>query len=251
MTDSVRDQYEAYPYPSRNPAEEARRLVVGSPSNLLEVNHYLFGGRRDFTRPFRALVAGGGTGDATIMLAQQLADAAGSGGTAGEVVYLDLSAASREIAEARAAARKLTNIRFVTGSLLDLAGLDLGTFDYIDCCGVLHHLAEPEAGLAALTEALAPDGGMGLMVYGTYGRSGVYALQDVLRTLVGDRPLAEQVSYARRLLNNLPATNLFARNPVLRDHTGSDAELVDLLLHSQDRSYTVEEIWPSWCAAPA
>ncbi len=227
MTDSVRDQYEAYPYPSRNPAEEARRLVVGSPSNLLEVNHYLFGGRRDFTRPFRALVAGGGTGDATIMLAQQLADAAGSGGTAGEVVYLDLSAASREIAEARAAARKLTNIRFVTGSLLDLAGLDLGTFDYIDCCGVLHHLAEPEAGLAALTEALAPDGGMGLMVYGTYGRSGVYALQDVLRTLVGDRPLAEQVSYARRLLNNLPATNLFARNPVLRDHSDvstSDAD---------------------------
>jgi hypothetical protein len=60
--------------------------------------------------------------------------------------------------------------------------------------------------------------------------------------MVGDRPLAEQVSVARRLLANLPPTNLFARNPVLRDHTGSDAELVDLLLHSQDRSYTVEEI---------
>ncbi|MEO3428046.1 class I SAM-dependent methyltransferase [Pelagibius sp. CAU 1746] len=242
MTDSVRDQYEAYPYPSRDPADEAKRLIVGSPSNLREVNHYLFGGRRDFTRPFRALVAGGGTGDATIMLAQQLADAAGPGGTAGEVVYLDLSAASRKIAEARAAARKLTNIRFVTGSLLDLAGLDLGSFDYIDCCGVLHHLAEPEAGLAALTGALAPDGGMGIMVYGTYGRSGVYALQEVLRKLAGDRPLGEQVSHARRLLNNLPATNLFARNPVLRDHSGSDAELVDLLLHSQDRSYKVEEI---------
>jgi len=238
MNDSVRDQYEAYPYPSRDPADEARRLVVGSPSNLLEVNHYLFCGRRDFSKPFRALVAGGGTGDATIMLAQQLANE----GRTGEVVYLDLSAASRAIAEARAAARKLTNIRFVTGSLLDLERLDLGLFDYIDCCGVLHHLAEPEAGLAALTAALAPDGGMGLMVYGTYGRSGVYPLQAVLRQLVGDRPLAEQVSYTRRLLHNLPATNLFQRNPVMRDHTGSDAELVDLLLHSQDRAYTVEQI---------
>ena len=29
---------------------------------------------------------------------------------------------------------------------------------------------------------------------------------------------------------------------MLRDHTGTDAELVDLLLHSQDRSYTVEEV---------
>ncbi len=242
MSDNVRDQYEAYPYPSRDPAEEARRLIIGSPSSLLEVNHYLFAGRRDFAKPFRALVAGGGTGDATIMLAQQLADAARESEGAGEVVYLDLSRASRAIAEARAKARGLTNIRFVTGSLLDLEALDLGTFDYIDCCGVLHHLHDPEAGLAALTEVLAPDGGMGLMVYGTYGRDGVYPLQDLLRRLVGDRPLAEQVSFTRRLLANLPPTNLFARNPVLRDHSGSDAELVDLLLHSQDRSYTVEQL---------
>jgi len=243
MSDEVRDQYEGYPYPSRDPADEARRLVVGSPSSLLEVNHYLFAGRRDFTKPFRALVAGGGTGDATIMLAQQLADAAiKGGGVAGEVVYLDLSQASRSIAEARAAARGLTNIRFVSGSLLDLARLDLGIFDYIDCCGVLHHLAAPAAGLAALAGVLAEDGGMGLMVYGTYGRSGVYPLQAVLRALAGGRPLGEQVSVARRLLPALPATNLFVRNPILRDHTGSDAELIDLLLHSQDRAFTVPEI---------
>jgi len=240
--DKLRDQYEAYPYPSRDPADEARRLIIGSPSNLLEINHYLFAGRRDFRQPFRALVAGGGTGDATIMLAQQLTDAAGVGGTPGEVVYLDLSTRSRAVAEARARQRKLTNVRFVTGSLLEAEKLDLGSFDYIDCCGVLHHLPDPLAGLKALTGLLAPDGGMGVMVYGTYGRSGAYPLQTVLRTMAGDRPLAEQVSVARRLLANLPPTNLFARNPVLRDHTGSDAELVDLLLHSQDRSYTVDEI---------
>jgi len=247
MNDKVRDQYEAYPYPSRDPADEARRLIVGSPSSLLEINHYLFAGRRDFTKPFRALIAGGGTGDATIMLAQQLADAALAGGgkaegPVGEVIYLDLSTGSRAIAEARAGARGLTNVRFVTGSLLELESFGLGRFDYIDCCGVLHHLADPAAGLAALTEALADDGGMGLMVYGTHGRSGIYPMQALLRALVGDRPLSEQVSFTRRLIANLPPTNLFARNPVLRDHTGSDAELVDLLLHSQDRAYTVEEI---------
>ena len=238
MTDRVRDQYEAYPYPSRDPADEAKRLVVGSPSNLMELNHYLFAGQRDFRQPFRALVAGGGTGDATIMLAQQLADVGG----AGEVVYLDLSASSRAIAEARAAARGLTNIRFVTGSLLAAGALDLGLFDYIDCCGVLHHLEDPPAGLAALAALLKEDGGMGLMVYGTYGRDGVYPLQAMLRRLAGDRSLAERIALTRRLLNSLPATNLFARNPVLRDHSGSDAELVDLLLHSQDRAYLVEEV---------
>ena len=134
MGDPVRAQYEAYPYPARDPQDERRRLVTGSPSHLLEIEHSLFAGRIDRTRPFRALVAGGGTGDGAIMLAQQLADR----GIAGEVVHLDLSTASRRVAEARAAVRGLANLRFVTGSLLDAA--TLGRFDYIDCCGVLHHL---------------------------------------------------------------------------------------------------------------
>src|SRR6185312_5849324 len=109
----VRAQYEAFPYPARDPRDEARRLVTGSPSHPLEIDHYLFAGRRDWRRPFRALVAGGGTGDATIMLAQGLKDRA----CPGEIIYLDLSAAARRIAEARARERRLDNIRFVTGSL--------------------------------------------------------------------------------------------------------------------------------------
>ena len=91
MTDPVRAQYEAFPYPTRDPREEARRLVVGSPGQLDELNHCLFAGRRDFTAPFRVLVAGGGTGDAAIMLAQQLAER----GRRSEVIWLDLSEAPR------------------------------------------------------------------------------------------------------------------------------------------------------------
>ncbi len=238
MSDSVQDQYEAYPYPSRDPREERKRLITGSPSNLDELNHYLFAGRRDFTKPFRALVAGGGTGDATIMLGQQLADRCPQG----EVVYLDLSSASRAIAEARAAERGLTNITFHSGSLLDLPGMGLEAFDYIDCCGVLHHLQKPEDGLAALKAVLKEDGGMGLMVYATHGRTGLYPAQDMLRTLGGDLPLKARVEQARRLLEALPPTNWLRRNPFLGDHKRSDAELVDLLLHSQDQAYSVEEV---------
>ena len=85
------------------------------------------------------------------------------------------------MAEARAAARQLKNIRFFTGSLLDAA--DLGVFDYIDCCGVLHHLPEPVEGFRALRAALAPEGGLGFMVYAPYGRSGVYPLQEAFGAL--------------------------------------------------------------------
>ena len=137
MTDTSDDrlaaQYEAYPYPQRDPRDEARRLVIGSPSHLREVDHWVFGARRPASQPLRELVAGGGTGDGAIMLAQHLARA----GRPGRVTYLDRSAAAHGVARARADARGLT-LDWHVGSLLDLPGSGLGPFDYVDCCGVLH-----------------------------------------------------------------------------------------------------------------
>jgi len=243
MTDSgdgaLIAQYEAFPYPPRAPEDEKRRLITGSPSQLPEVNHYVFGGRRDFSQPFRALVAGGGTGDAAIMLAQQLADAGGDS----EVVYLDLSAAAAEIARARAAVRGLDNIRFLRASLMDLPSLGLGLFDYVDCCGVLHHLERPEEGLARLAEVLAGGGGMGLMVYAPYGRTGVYQAQAMLRMLGEDGTPQERLEKARRLVAMLPESNWLKRNPLVADHIGQgDAGFYDLLLHSRDRAFSVPEV---------
>ncbi|MFP6742773.1 MAG: class I SAM-dependent methyltransferase [Alphaproteobacteria bacterium] len=237
--DRVRAQYEAYPYPERDPADEARRLITGSPSDPDEISHYVFGGRLDTAKPFRVLVAGGGTGDGTIMLAQMLAWQ----NSPAEVVYLDLSEASLGITRARAAARGLDNLTFVQGSLLDLPTLDLGAFDYIDCCGVLHHLPDPGLGLATLAGVLASGGGMGLMVYGELGRIGVYHMQDVVRIMAGDTAGAERLDLGRRLLDDLPRSNWLRRNPYVTDHEdGGDAGLHDLFLHSQDRAYRVSEI---------
>ena len=64
---SVKEQYESYPYPERRPEDEKKRLITGSPSHPLEIDHYLFGGQRDWSQPLRVLVAGGGTGDALIL----------------------------------------------------------------------------------------------------------------------------------------------------------------------------------------
>lgn len=237
--EAVRGQYEAYPYPPRDPADEAKRLVTGSPSHLDELNHYVFGGRRDFARPFRALVAGCGTGDGAIMLAQQLADR----GAPAEVECLDLSDAALALAEARAKARRLGNIRFRRASLLDLDALGLGRFDYIDCCGVLHHLDDPPAGLASLRRALAPGGGIGLMVYAPMGRAGVYELQALLRLTGAGLALDERVDLALRTIEALPESHPFRRYPVVGDHRQlGRAGLVDLLLHARDRAYFVPEL---------
>lgn len=238
----TRAQYEAYPYPERDPADEAKRLITGSPSDPVELDHYLFAGRRDWTKPFRVLVAGGGTGDALIQLAQGLHSA----GRAAEITYVDLSTAAREVAEARAQVRGLSGIEFHTGSLLDAGRY--GEFDYIDCCGVLHHLPDPQAGFDALAGALAPGGGIGLMVYAPHGRSGVYPLQAAFgRALKG--PPEQRLKAAKAIFQRLPQGHPFRSNPHLGDHKVSDAGFYDLLLHGQDRPYTITELNDALLAA--
>jgi SAM-dependent methyltransferase len=230
-------QYEAYPYPQRDPRDEAKRLVVGSPSHLREVDHWIFGARRPAATPLKALVAGGGSGDATVMLAQQMATA----GRAGRVTWLDRSAAARQVAGARVAARRLDNVAFEEGSILDLPGSGLGPFDYIDCCGVLHHLPDPAAGLRALVSVLAPGGGVGLMVYAPHGRTGVYMLQDALRLVApADEAPATRVDIAKRLWKQAPETAWLRKNPWITDHLkGGDAGLYDLLLNPRDVAFSV------------
>ncbi|MBO23397.1 MAG: methyltransferase [Rhodospirillaceae bacterium] len=237
----VQSQYESYPYPERNPADEKTRLIAGSPSNLFELNHYVFGGARDLGKPLRTLVAGGGTGDAAIMLAQHMCNMA----VPGKVVHLDLSRPSQAVARDRAQIRDLDNIEFVTGSLLDVADVAPGPWDYIDCCGVLHHLEDPDAGLRALAGQLAPDGGIGVMVYGEYGRTGIYHMQDMLRTIApaGTMPDADRVEMAKRLASGLPGTAWLVRNGLIHDHVGGgDSGVYDIFLHSRDRAYRVPEI---------
>jgi len=231
----VSEQYESFPYPERDPADEAKRLVTGSPSHPLEIDHFLFGGARDWSKPLRALVAGGGTGDALIQLAQVLTSA----GKPYEITYLDLSEAARGIAEARAKARGLGGITFHTRSLMDAP--ELGPFDYIDCCGVLHHLPEPQDGFNALARALTPEGGIGLMVYAPFGRSGVYPLQEAFGAVLDGSP-RDRLRRARAIFDRIPDGHPFKRNLQLSDHRASDAGFYDLLLHSQDRPFRIGEL---------
>jgi SAM-dependent methyltransferase len=244
MTDAtdarLAEQYEAYPYPRRDPRDEAKRLIVGSPGHLREIDHWVFGARRPASRPLRALIAGGGTGDATIMLALQMARE----GRAGGVTWLDRSAASLRIAQARAAARGLGDIVWQQGSLLELPGSGLGPFDYIDCCGVLHHLPDPAEGLRALLSVLAPGGGLGLMLYAPHGRTGVYMVQEALRLLApADEAPTARLDVAKRVMRHLPETAWLRRNGFLDDHVnGGDAGLYDLLLNPRDRAFTVHEL---------
>ena len=234
----VKAQYEAFPYPHVETGNEGGTAPAAMPSDLLAINHYIYAGRRDFSKPFRVLVAGGGTGIATVRLAQQLSRV----GCPSTLVYLDLSEESRRIAEQRARTYSLDNIEFHSGSLLELSKLNLDVFDYIDCGGVLHHLEEPASGLEALTEILAPDGGIGLMLYAPYGRAGIYPIQNTMR-LLGEGDQVQRLPLLKKVLGTLPATHLLNHHERFRQGYGdNDSELVDLFLHPVDRSFDVPQL---------
>jgi SAM-dependent methyltransferase len=116
------------------------------------------------------------------------------------------------------------------------------TFDQIVCTGVLHHLPDPDAGLMALREVLAPGGVMHLMLYAPYGRIGVYMLQDFCRRLgveATDDGIRELVSALGALPSGHPLVTLLRETPDFRN----EAALADALLHPQDRAYSVPELF--------
>jgi SAM-dependent methyltransferase len=116
------------------------------------------------------------------------------------------------------------------------------TFDQIVCTGVLHHLSDPDLGLKSLRGVLAPGGAIHLMVYATYGRAGIYVMQQYCRLLGVGATKAE--------LQDLDATiqALSSDHPIAavskraKDFRNPDA-LADALLHPQDRAYTVPELY--------
>lgn len=241
VTSIVKSQYAELPYPPRNPADERVRLLPTLVDDLDSLSHYGFGGE-PLPEPFNVLVAGGGTGDSTVFLAEQLKD------RESRIVQVDLSRSSLKVVAARLAARGLLGrVELVEGSLLDLDKLDIGLFDYVNCTGVLHHLEDPEEGLRSLVSVLAPGGLLGLMLYGTYGRFPIYPLQELLRIVAPSSDhTTDRIAVARRLLERLPPSHWLKRGPDMQAfgvELQTDSGLFDLLLHSQDRSYTVAELY--------
>ena len=239
--DAVRDQYETLPYPPRNPEHELRELRSSLSAELKLASTIFWGGRNVFGPAFRALDAGCGTGDSAIFLGEQLRHCGG------QVVGFDLSETSLAIAQERAERRELENVRFIRGRIEDLPALGLAPFNYIVSVGVLHHLPEPSAGLAALKSVLAPGGGLSLMVYAEFGRTPIYQLQKLFRLIAPPAlATAQRLEIVKRTLNRLSAEHWasLGRSAFAGEvKAHGDAGLFDLFLHSQDRAYTVPQLY--------
>lgn len=113
-------------------------------------------------------------------------------------------------------------------------------FDLIVSTGVLHHMADPLAGMKALGGCLRADGALAVMLYAKYGRIGVDMLESAFRDL-GLAQDEASVQLVKEAVAVLPADH--PARPYLKNARDlmSDGALVDTFLHSRQRSYTVEE----------
>ncbi|HKR11692.1 MAG TPA: class I SAM-dependent methyltransferase, partial [Pyrinomonadaceae bacterium] len=157
------------------------------------------------------------------------------------VTGIDVSTTSLDHTERLSNKYNLTNLE--TKRLPVESAADLGRrFDLIVCTGVLHHLADPDAGLAALRSVLAPEGATYLMVYAPYGRGGVYLLQEYCRRL-GLGTSAREIDDLAAVVDALPPTHPLAtllRSS--RDALNANA-LADALLNPRDRSFSVPQVF--------
>lgn len=232
VTEAVRKQYEAYSYPP--PIEDAAKFLkqwgpLTCDPRFAGIQLWPEGRPR---QDLRILCAGCGSSQAPL-IALNNPDCS--------VLGIDLSEASLAHSNRHRDRHGLANLELRQMSLLDVGALQR-SFDLIICTGVLHHLPDPDAGLKALADVLDPSGSMAIMLYGKSGRAGVYLVQDILRRL-GAGPDAEGLKVARELLKFVPSHHyLISATGKLPNDLADDAGIVDMLLHPQDRAYSVPDV---------
>jgi SAM-dependent methyltransferase len=229
--EAVREFYERLPYP--RPIDSLERYQrLWQDAQRRRADFHLHWPAASYREDRSILVAGCGTSQAA-KHAMRWPEA--------RVTGIDFSATSVRCTEALKRKYKLNNLE-LRQLPVERAG-ELGTsFDQVVCTGVLHHLADPDAGLAALRDVLKPDGAMHLMVYAPYGRTGIYMLQEFCRR-VGIRATDEGIRDLIAALGALPPGHPL--QTLLREAPDfqHEAALADALLHPQDRAYSVPELF--------
>jgi SAM-dependent methyltransferase len=231
VADDVRVFYDQYPYP--RPVENLDRYrQVWLDASRRRADYHLFWPSAKYREDFSILIAGCGTSQAA-RHAVRWPEATVTG--------IDVSTTSVHCTETLKRKHDLHNLQ--VHQLPIEQARELGTsFDQIVCTGVLHHLADPDAGLAALHDVLKPDGVMHLMVYAPYGRIGIYMLQEFCRRLdIGatDEGIRDVVAALRKLPPGHPLQRLLQDAPDFRH----EAALADALLHPQDRAYSIPQLF--------
>lgn len=229
-TDVVSRQYQRWRYP--RPITDLEAWLVNNwewfdPSHA----HRVLWPGREYKPDADILIAGCGTNQAAVFAYTN---------PAAKVVAVDVSQASLDHHQYLKDKYALGNLEL---HLLPIEYLStLGAeFDLIVSTGVLHHMADPLTGMAALASCLRRDGVIAIMLYAKYGRMGVEILESVFRDLELRQDEASIQIVKNTIATLGPSHPVYSYLRMARDWQQSDAGLVDTFLHGRQRSYTVDD----------
>jgi 2-polyprenyl-3-methyl-5-hydroxy-6-metoxy-1,4-benzoquinol methylase len=223
----VRRHYEEHPYPRWQTPPASRRTDFAR--HLAALPGIDLGALPPTPRGL--LVAGCGTGFEAIDLARMDAGLL--------VTAIDLSRASLAFARRKAEQLGAGNIRFLHGDLLALDRLG-ERFDVATSTGVLHHMADPEAGLASIAAALRRGGVIRLALYSERARAPIRAAH----ALIAERGWGPDATGIRAFRAHVLALSDDDPLAVLRqsDDFYSISGCRDLAFHAHERHYRFPEI---------
>jgi SAM-dependent methyltransferase len=228
--DIVSHQYERWRYPQ--PIEDLESLPEGmwhwyDPSRF----HRILWPDRDYRPDLDILIAGCGTNQAAVFAHRN---------PQAKVVGVDISQPSLDHQQYLKDKHGLFNLELHLLPIEELPTLGLD-FDLIVSTGVLHHMADPQAGMNALASCLRPEGAIGLTLYARYGRIGVEMLQSVFRDM-GLRQDERSVHIVKQVVSWLsPEHVLQSYLKIEGAELQYDGAVVDTFLHGRDRSYRVDD----------
>ncbi|MGB9411231.1 MAG: methyltransferase [Pseudolabrys sp.] len=226
VSQRVRQQYEENPYP--------RWVHIAGQVAPMPVDQYL---RDQFptaaftplgkTSALDMLIAGCGTGQVAIGSVQKHKGA--------QALAIDLSLTILCYARRKTPAELASRIDYAQADILKLGSIDR-SFDVIDACGVLHHMADPLAGWRILLSLLRPGGLMHLAFYSDVGRGDVAAA----RMFIAERKFGATPHDVRRCRQELLATPLASVTRFTDFFTTSECR--DLLFHVHEARVTIPVI---------
>jgi 2-polyprenyl-3-methyl-5-hydroxy-6-metoxy-1,4-benzoquinol methylase len=226
---SVQRQYEENPYPQWVKAAPASRATA---IDTRLRGQFPFSNFRNLGKDtLDVLVAGCGTGQQLIDVAQRIAGA--------RVLAIDLSMPSLCYAKRQLESLGLHDVEYGQADILKLGELHR-RFDIVDCGGVLHHLGDPLAGWRVLVSLLRRDGLMRVALYSELARRHIVAARD----LVAERGYGRDADGIRKFRQDviaLPNDNLVrlvAKSPDFF----SVSDCRDLVFHVQEHRFTLPQI---------
>jgi len=233
---AVQRLYDTYPFPPE-PLLNDKPPGYNWRWNWLAAYNFCTG-QKPARQAIRILDAGCGTGVSTEYLAHLNPEA--------EVVAIDLSPGALAVAQERCQRSRARQVAFHNLSLYDVDELP-GSFDLINCVGVLHHLPDPVRGIQSLASKLAPGGLLHIFVYAELGRWEIKLMQQAIALLQGDRrgDYRDGVKVGRQLFSSLPETNRLRQREQQRWSLENQRDecFADMYVHPQEIDYTIESLF--------